>query len=299
MRTSLKLLFTSVIIGGVCGGVSAQVSLAGEVSGSYQAGEYFISGDVVVLHGTTLSFAPGSVVRFAEYTGITVHGSLVCKGTPQRPIIFTSANDKPHTRTLPEAFDWNGIKVSFEAEGVSLEYCTFAYSTFGLNIESNATPVSMKSVSFIHSGTVSLTRGKKMVPVQETAPISFVWPETAALTADADGQGKLLDESGGHEGKPAEPSLGPVGTGGPYKYRRGRLVRRITFGILAAGSGIAGVLFDHQANSLYNDYKDDRTYDVAKHDADWQAVEDAEKTRNVFYMIAGVCAAAFTISIPF
>jgi hypothetical protein len=299
MKTFFKLLVSCVIIGGVYRGAAAQVPLTGEISGNYQAGQYLVSGDVVVLPKTTLSFAPGSVVRLAEYAGITVQGRLVCNGTPQQPIVFTSANDMPHARTLPEAFDWNGIKVSFEAEGVSLEHCTIAYSTFGLNIESNATQVSIKNVTFMHNGTASLTRGKKMIPVQETAPTSFAWPEMTAPAAEAGVQGNRLADSGRPGGKLPEPSLGPVSADEPYKYRHGRQVRRITFGVLAAGSGAAGILFQIRSAKLYNDYKADRSYDIAQHDEDWQSVTNAEKKRNVFYALAGVFAAAFAISIPF
>lgn len=295
MKTFLKLFFFLAVIGGVASGALAQKQLAGEISGNYQAGEYRISGDVVVLPRTTLSFAPGSVLRFENYTGITVQGRFVCKGTPQQPVVFTSAHDVPHTRTMPEAYDWNGIKVTFEADTVSLEHCTIAYSTFGLNIESNATQVSIKNVAFIHSGSASLTRGKKTIPVQETTPVSFTWPEITVVAAEAGGQT--------YSGKQADTqkvaSLGPISVDKTYKYSHGRKVRRITFGALTAGSGAIGALFQLKAASLYDDYMADRSYDFDSHDADWQAVRNAEKTRNGFYLLAGIFAAAFTISIPF
>ncbi|MBN1128622.1 MAG: hypothetical protein JXA71_06530 [Chitinispirillaceae bacterium] len=296
MKKLVKLSCCLVSIVGVC---MAQEKLNGDISGNYKAGEYLIAEDVVVPSKTTLSFAPGSVLRFGNYAGITVYGKIVCNGTPQKPIVFTSANDVPHAKTLPEAFDWNGIKVSFEAEGVSFEHCTIAYSTFGLNIESNATPVSIKNITFIHNGTVSLTRGKKMIPVQETAPISFMWPEKTTTTAEAGGQGGRLADGVGDEGVNTKASPAPVSADKADKYRHGRRVRRITFGAVAAGCGVAGVLFQLRSANLYNDYMADHSYDVARHDADWQAVTKAEKTRNLFYALAGASAAAFTISIPF
>ncbi len=299
MKTFLRLFFPLVLIGGVTNGALAQKQLTGEISGNYQAGEYLISGDVVVIPKTTLSFAPGSVLRFENYAGITVQGRFVCNGTPQQPVVFTSAHDVPHTKTMPDAYDWNGIKVTFEADSISLEHCTIAYSTFGLNIESNATQVSLKNIAFIHNGSASLTRGKKLIPVQETTPVSFNWPEMTTVTAEAGGQGERLADSGKQEGKHTEPSLSPVGADKAYKYSHGRRVRRITFGVLAAGSGVAGAVFQLRAASRYDDYKADRSYDFASHDADWQSVRNAEKMRNVFYVFAGVCAAAFSISIPF
>jgi len=300
MKTFSRLFFSLVFACSVCSGAMAQKQLAGEISGNFQAGDYLISGDVVVLPKTTLSFAPGSMLRFESYAGIIVQGRFVCNGTSQKPIVFTSASDVPRTKTVPEAFDWNGIKVSFEAESVSFEHCTIAYSTFGLNIESNATPVSIKNVAFIHNGSSSLTRGKKNMPVQETMPISFNWPETAAIAEDAGAQGGSLADSGGRgEGMQTKPSLGQVSPGKAKKHGQGQRVRRIAFGSLAAGCGVAGVLFQRRSANLYNDYMADHSYVAAEHDADWKSVTNAEKTRNVFYTLAGVCAAAFAVSIPF
>jgi hypothetical protein len=295
MKTFLPLFFSLVLIGGVAGSALAQKQLTGEISGNYQAGEYRISGDLVVLPRTTLSFAPGSVLRFENYTGITVQGRFVCKGTPQQPVVFTSARDVPHTGTMPEAYDWNGIKITFEADTVSLEHCTIAYSTFGLNIESNATQVSLKNISIIHSGSASLTRGKKLIPVQETTPVSFTWPEITVVAAETGGlvfSGKQADTQ-----KAASP--GPIGADKTDKSRHNRRFRRMTFGLCTVGCGAIGAIFQMRSNSLYDKYKADNSYDTAKHDAEWQSVRNAEKMRNIFYALAGVSATAFAITITF
>lgn len=165
------------VVFGSTGAVYAQKYLTGEISGSYIEGEYIVSGNVHVLPKTKLIFEPGCVLRFENYTGIVVRGELVCKGTALKPIIFTSSRDIPNSHTMPEAFDWNGIKVTSEATGITLENCLIAYSTFGLNIESNATPVSIKEIKFNNNGSASLTREKKMMPVTDNLGISFVWPE--------------------------------------------------------------------------------------------------------------------------
>ncbi|MGA2508090.1 MAG: hypothetical protein ABSF80_11520 [Chitinispirillaceae bacterium] len=300
MKIFLRLFFSLVLIGGVTNGALAQKQLTGEISGNYQAGEYLISGDIVVLPKTTLSFAPGSVLRFMNYTGIMVQGRFVCNGTPQQPVVFTSVHDVPHTKTMPDAYDWNGIKVTYEAESISLEHCTIAYSTFGLNIESNTTQVSLKNIAFIHNGSASLTRAKKLILVQETTPVSFNWPEMTTVTTEADdGQRGPLAYSGKQADTHKEASPGSIGTDKTDKYRHGRYLRRITFGLLTAGSGAIGVLFQVRSNTLYDDYKADNNYNTAKHDAEWQSVRNAEKMRNIFYTLAGLSAAAFAISIKF
>lgn len=153
--------------------------LSGSISGSYPEAEYTVSGSAVVPPGKTLSFEAGSVLRFESFSGITVRGTLVCKGTPGRPVIFTSINDSRNSGTGPEPFDWNGIKAAPEASGVTLEHCVVTYSTFGITIESVSTSATITNVSFHHNGSASLTRGKKMMPVNENIPVSFSWQETA------------------------------------------------------------------------------------------------------------------------
>jgi hypothetical protein len=152
-------------------------ALSGELSGGFPAAEYTVAGDASVQHRKTASFEAGSILRFENFSGITVHGALVCKGTPGRPVIFTSVNDDPGSGTMPEPFDWNGIKTAPDAVNVALEHCVVTYSTFGINIESAATPVVLTNVSFHHNGTSSFTIEKKMMPVTENLPVSYDGPK--------------------------------------------------------------------------------------------------------------------------
>lgn len=180
---TLSLLVASGGVFPVC----AQKYLTGELSGTYPAGEYVVSGNIHVLPKTQLTFEPGCTLRFENYTGIVVRGELTCRGTSEKPVVFTSSRDVPSSRTMPEAFDWNGIKVTSESDGITLEHCIVAYSTFGLNIESNGTPVTIKEIKFNNNGSASLTRERKMMPVTDNMAISFVWPEmqAAAMVTDS------------------------------------------------------------------------------------------------------------------
>jgi hypothetical protein len=168
--------------------------ITGELSGVYPTDDYVITGNIYVLPRTTLRFEPGSTLRFENFTGIIIRGELICKGTILRPIKFTSSRDVPNSRIMPESFDWNGIKVMPEAINICLEYCTIAYSTTGLEIASNATPVILKEVSFFHNGSTSLTREREMVNVVENAPISFQWPRLHVKNDDA-GRPDTIDTS--------------------------------------------------------------------------------------------------------
>ncbi len=278
MNNYLSSLFLIAVA--ACGSAFAQKYLTGELSGSYPAGEYSISGNVHVLPKTTLSFAPGSILRFENFTGIVVRGELVCRGTPQQPVVFTSSRDIPGAKTMPEAFDWNGIKVTPEAKGIRLEYCAVAYSTFGLSIESGSTPVSIRGAVFHHNGSASLTREKKMFAVKENLPVSFTWPEPPA----------------------AAPQTENTAAAEPVKKTSAVKTWKNTFGIAGAGIGIAGAalwltghLRAEHFNSLMirpgtplttgNDYKDTRD--------GWVTV------RNLGIGLFGLGAAGFAVTFVF
>lgn len=239
----MKNLFTlAVTLLAICGAINtalAQKYLTGELSGNYPAGEYIVSGNIHVLPKTTLTFDPGSTLRFENYTGIVVRGELICKGTSLKPVVFSSSRDVPSTRTMPEAFDWNGIKVTSEADAITLENCVISYSTFGLNIESNATPVSIKEVKFNNNGSASLTREKRMLPVTENMGISFIWPEiqkskVVSDTIPADTSPKVLSTK--KTKKPAKK----IQHKKEYAKPKGAWIQpaRISFGSAAAVGGI-------------------------------------------------------------
>lgn len=185
MKISFIITATLLAASGGISAVHAQRYLTGELSGSYPSGEYIVTGNIHVLPKAKLSFEPGCLLRFESYTGIVVRGELICRGTAQKPVVFTSSRDVPSARTMPEAFDWIGIKVTSEAAGMTLENCVISYSSFGLNIESNATPVSLKEIKFSNNGSASLTREKKMMAVTDNRGISFVWPEMQAGTPES------------------------------------------------------------------------------------------------------------------
>ncbi len=79
-------------------------------------GQLEITGDVIVLSGVTLSIAPGTVIKFKKSsntridprfiftsTELIIQGTLLAEGTPEQPILFTSAEEQPQME------DWAGI----------------------------------------------------------------------------------------------------------------------------------------------------------------------------------------------
>lgn len=76
-------------------------------------------------------------------------------------------------------------------------------------------------------------------------------------------------------------------------------IRRITFGGVAAGTLVAGILAHKDAQELHETYMDQEGYNQAALDAAYEDVEKKKTMRNVFYIIAGASAVGLTISIPF
>lgn len=92
---------------------------------------------ITVVNNAVLTIAPGTTVRFAHGTGLTVlQGALVANGTPLDPVVFTSANDQPGR--VPAAGDWNGIVLGNGA-GASVLRQVFVNYGAGLTL-SNCSP---------------------------------------------------------------------------------------------------------------------------------------------------------------
>jgi predicted outer membrane repeat protein len=74
-------------------------------------GEVIVGETIVVERGAHLIIQPGTTLRFAESTGIQVHGELTAEGTAEQPIVLES--DSPLGSTVL----WSGIYVGAEPTG--------------------------------------------------------------------------------------------------------------------------------------------------------------------------------------
>lgn len=81
---------------------------------------YFLTTDIGVGAGTTLTVDPGVTVKSGG-PGIWVYGTLSARGLPFSPITFTSRN------ATPASGDWLGIYFGPAAGGSSLTQCTLNY----------------------------------------------------------------------------------------------------------------------------------------------------------------------------
>jgi hypothetical protein len=101
-----------------------------------EKGPYLITSDVYVPAGKTITIEPGVVLLFKNFTGVHVQGTLILHGTVEKPVIFTSENDRrfnPAANLNPNPYDWNGIFIHDDAIGTDLQNFEIAYSVYGIN----------------------------------------------------------------------------------------------------------------------------------------------------------------------
>jgi hypothetical protein len=113
-------------------------TLVGDLPKSLRAekGPYLVTSDIYVPAGKTLSIQAGTVLLFKNFTGLHVQGTLAVLGTTDKPVVFTSENDRrfnPAAGLNPNPYDWNGVFIHDDAIGTDLQNFEIAYSVYGIN----------------------------------------------------------------------------------------------------------------------------------------------------------------------
>ncbi|MGD2148396.1 MAG: hypothetical protein PVH41_17010, partial [Anaerolineae bacterium] len=110
-------------------------TVSGTVTYSTEDGLPFIVTDATVRDGATLTFTPGTLVKFAGWSSsLWVGGNLVAEGTAAQPIVFTSIKDDAHggdtngdgAATSPAPDDWGDVDFSASSSG-SLQHVWIGY----------------------------------------------------------------------------------------------------------------------------------------------------------------------------
>ena len=99
------------------------------------SGTVEVTGSVTVPVGFVLRIEPGTVISFADGTGLTVNGKLIAEGTADAKITFTSAS------ATPTKGKWSGITFNDSSIDASIiEQAVVEYATNGVTCNS-ANPV--------------------------------------------------------------------------------------------------------------------------------------------------------------
>jgi len=102
-------------------GIKVTGTLAGNTV--WDADLVYLPGAVTIPANSTLTLAPGAVLKFLAGADWTINGQLVVAGTWDAPIIFTSYKDDFYSgdtnmdgfRSYPEAGDWGTLKIPTNA----------------------------------------------------------------------------------------------------------------------------------------------------------------------------------------
>lgn len=124
-------------------------------------GPYWVSGDVLVQEGVTLTMEPGVRLALGDSRSIQINGTLIARGTEADSIVFTSSRPgRAHWKSI--LFAVTSADAAFDSEGIYqggsiLEYCRIdqgGKGTGGAVQMDNSSP-------FIHRSRIShgLSRG--------------------------------------------------------------------------------------------------------------------------------------------
>jgi parallel beta-helix repeat protein len=157
-RRAAALCTGLLLLGPACAAVPAAPAGAGGTvvresvaADAVWGGDVTVVGQVFVKKGATLTILPGTTVRFAwrdeDGDGIgdgelNVEGNIVARGTAARPIVFTSARERPAPK------DWTYVMISASRDSV-LERCVFEYAFTGLQVHLSIAAV--RSCRFRHN----------------------------------------------------------------------------------------------------------------------------------------------------
>ena len=137
-----KILLAIFVFTAGCAGhqlqpVEMEGKIPGQVRGSLTvSGQIRVRGEVRVLPGAVLTVLPGTRFIFEPFDGdgdgvldsrLMIEGTLIARGTPEEPIVFTSGSEEP------QPGDWLEVRAD-RSEGTVLEYSVLEYSRYGLHV---------------------------------------------------------------------------------------------------------------------------------------------------------------------
>ena len=216
----LLTLFTPVL---------SQTSLSGNIGGMTldQSGNPFIVSDnITIPSAKSVTIHEGCVFLFKAFTGIIIYGSLSVEGSLDKPVVFTTINDKKYnlqSNQLPNPFDWNGILITARAEKVKLSNFVLEYSVYGIRSQKEELVIS--NGTFSQNGQFHFTINDVVKPVVDNMPFNFgeLNLETNSSKNDPHAQWR----------KPFSISIGAVGiaalgVAGYFFYQKNDYVSRYT-----------------------------------------------------------------------
>ncbi|MFP4162804.1 MAG: hypothetical protein ACLFQB_09750 [Chitinispirillaceae bacterium] len=265
----LILLSAVSFADGEAGGAMEFDTIAGPLPNLVKAQKkpYLVVSNLEVSPDKTVRIEPGTVFLFRNFTGLHVRGKLLALGKNDKPIVFTSVNDRrynPGAQRGANPYDWDGIYVNSDAIGTQFSFCKLKYSVYALNSETKF--IRIQPMHFKDNG-------KEFVKIEETEhptaenPFSYVLEKKDALV----------------DGVPVELLKDPLAT-------KRNVTRYTSVAFLAASLAVSGYFG-------YDAYDSDQTFqDLSKEDFEnlQLGVQNSEERRKAkeqrdrsYYYIGG------------
>lgn len=147
---------------------------------------FVVDSDAAVPDKKTVVIDEGCVVLFKEFTGLAVYGSLIVKGTQEKPVVFSSINDSTYNHKATQAanpFDWNGLFIDKNADSVSLNNFKLMFSVYGIKAQKET--IILTNGIFNANGQFNFTMNDKIQYVQNKMPFSYCFQKNGPIANPA------------------------------------------------------------------------------------------------------------------
>lgn len=297
MNGFFRFFIFSLVIG--CRIINAQdwVELSGSLPESLSAQNYLVVGDIFVSPGSSLTIEAGAVFLFESFTGLHVQGTIYVKGDAQKPVIFTSKNDKQfnsYSSVDAAPFDWNGIDLYESGLGSAFNHCLISYSVYG--IRSQTEHFKVNSSIFNSNGKADLTVNGNRQEISALTPFSYGSPPVNEPVKLPEPRQITETPQKGTETETAVPAA-------PIKSEKkvGVQILRYTGLAVGIGAGVASVWYytkrfkpAHERLEELSTLDDDEKWRYTS--KDWDSAE-RERNRKLGICIAGAGGALLGVGI--
>ncbi len=106
---------------------------------------FVVTGNVTVAEGATLTLEPGTVVKFGQFKGLWVDGTLSAVGTSASPITFTGTTEAP---------DWWWVIGVQNSGSADFDWCDIGYGGYSANagiLKTGTGALSLKNTRIHHT----------------------------------------------------------------------------------------------------------------------------------------------------
>jgi len=135
----------------------------------YNERPYIVTSNIEVPPDRTVTIEPGTVLLFKNFSGLHIRGRLIARGTPDKPIVFTSEYDRrynPSSNRDANPFDWDGIYMTFNSLGTQFTHVVIAYSVYCITSESKF--IRLDPLTVIDNGKSVITIDQHEYPLTDT-----------------------------------------------------------------------------------------------------------------------------------